>query len=856
MATSSSSALTSSTLLRSAGLMSGLDTEAIVKQMASNTKLKINKQQQSIDLLTWKQESYRDIISKIQSFQSKYFDNLKPDSNIGSQSLMASYKSVSSNPLVTANASASATAATYKITEIEQLATAAKLTSQRGAISAGVKLDMSAAADGTSYTVAVTLDGATKDITFTGGADLTATQDNFIAALNAKLGSTVTRDGTEYTNEFEISADGLVTYSDGSDPTLGHNFRIGVSESGTAAQQDASMAAVGLSVNTSNSLNLGNKLSEVMFANELKGGSYNFVINDKEFSFNSSSTVNDVIKTINSSDAGVRISFSSLSRTFELASISEGSGSAIEITQTSGNLLNALFGEEAVSGIAEGTATSSVSLMSNTIKGGTMINPQTLVNTPFDVYVNGEKKEIGLYAYDYNGNRNDFSKPEAIADALNQELAMAFGADAPQFEYSEEDIGFTLKAAGANDIITLSATDGYENSAELLTQLGFSDGLTNGVEASAKIGDYSGVLNYDGGSLTLTADTTVQDLIDAGLVSYNADTGVMTAVKDFSAGSDAASFMSEIFNAQETGGVYTVTGTTSDLYSTTRLTGQNAVLTVNGERMTYSSNSIEIDGTTINIGELSEDAVNGITAGTPLTVTTSRDTEKAFDAVVKFVADYNDLLTQLNSAVATARPKSKGAYYEPLTDEQKEDMSEDEIEKWEEKAKTGMLYQDSYISNFLTKLRSSVSAYTVDGFSLYDMGITVSSTLADKGKLTINETALRQSFEANPDQIQKLFTDQTNGIASRVTTALNSAVSTSRVSGYGTLVTVAGITNTASAGESALTKQLERYQTILESLNKRYDNEMERYWDRFTQLEVAMSKYSSQSSLFTQATGG
>lgn len=855
MATSSSSALTSSTLLRSAGLMSGLDTEAIVKQMASNTKLKINKQQQSIDKLTWKQESYRDVISKIQSFQSKYFDSLKPETNIGSQSLMGAYKAASSNPLVTATASTSATAATYKITDIEQLATAAKLTSQSGAISAGVRLNMSGAAEGTSYTVAVTLDGAKKDVTFTGGADTAQTQQNFLSALNAKLGSTVTRDGTSYTNGFEISADGLVTYVDSSDSTLGHNFTIGASDNSTLDAQDAAMSAVGLNVNTSNTLNVGNKLSDVMFSTELQGGSYNFVINGEEFSFNGNSTVRDVINTINSSEAGITVSFSSLSRSFELTSNSEGAGSAIEITQTSGNLLNAIFGDESVSGIAEGSATSSVSFMSSSLKGNRLGSPTDYINTPFDVTVNGVTKEIGLYAYDFNGNKYDYSEPEKIAEALNQELIREFGSSAPTFTYSEEDIGFTFKAAGTSDIVSFSAVDGYENSANLLTQLGFSDGLTNAVESSAKIGNYSGELTFDGGSLTLTSDTTIQDLVDAGLVTYNADTGVMTAVKDFSAGSDASAFMSEIFNAQENGGLYTVTGTTSEQYQTTRLNGQNAILNVNGVRMTYSSNSIEIDGTTINIGGLTQDAIDGITAGSPLTVTTGRDTEKAFDAVVKFVADYNDLITQLNSSVSTTRPKSGGAYYEPLTAEQKEDMSEDEIEKWEEKAKTGMLYQDSYINNFLTKLRGSLSAYTVDGFSLYDMGITVSSTTADRGKLTVNEQTLRQAFEEHPDQIQKLFTDQTGGIASKVTSALNSAISTSRVNGYGTLVTVAGVTNTASAGESSITKQLERYQTILDSLNTRYDNEMERYWDKFTQLEVAMSNYSAQSSLFTQATG-
>ncbi|MCX7657654.1 MAG: hypothetical protein N2Z57_03140, partial [Oscillospiraceae bacterium] len=115
---SSSSSYLSGLRLSGSSLLSGLDTESIVKQMASGTKSRINSQQQKLDLLSWKQESYRSVISKITTFKDTYFNSLTPSSNIGSNTLMGKSKAVSSNSAVTVSAGANATATTYSISSI------------------------------------------------------------------------------------------------------------------------------------------------------------------------------------------------------------------------------------------------------------------------------------------------------------------------------------------------------------------------------------------------------------------------------------------------------------------------------------------------------------------------------------------------------------------------------------------------------------------------------------------------------------------------------------------------------------------------------------------------------------------
>ena len=90
--------------IKNAGLMSGLDTENLVKQMASLTKSKINRQKQKLQSLQWKQEAYRNVSSKIRTFKDTYLNSLAPETNIGSNYLMSSFKATSSNDAVSVSA--------------------------------------------------------------------------------------------------------------------------------------------------------------------------------------------------------------------------------------------------------------------------------------------------------------------------------------------------------------------------------------------------------------------------------------------------------------------------------------------------------------------------------------------------------------------------------------------------------------------------------------------------------------------------------------------------------------------------------------------------------------------------------
>lgn len=620
---SSSSSLFSSN--RMAGLMSGLDTEELVKAMASGTKTKLNAKKQKLQTLQWQQEGYRSVVSKISAFQTKYL-SMASDSSIKANAVMNKYVAESSNSKLTSSAISTAIPATYHIRSAKS-ATAATITSS-GSVSADkVTLDFSNNEAGKSYDVNMTLNGTTLKVTFEGGADAEESKANFLEAANEMFRDLKTADqGFEFREGttdliFNNAGDGIY-----------HTFDVGYNKE-----------AVGLENNASSRMSNGSTLGQIAFAKELKAdadGKYNFSINGVDFSFDGNTSIGTMVNKINSSDAGVKMTFSSVSQSFKLETTVTGTAGSITMSQKDSNLLNVLF------------------------------------NTDSD---------------------------------------------------------FSSSVFGTNGTVEVS-TDG-----------------------------------------------------------------------------------------------------------------------VNYTTYTSASNSYTFDGTTINIGKLGDfDAsVEGVEE---ITVETKKDTSSIKDVVKSFVDDYNALLSDLYKEVNTSRPKKSGSYYDPLTEEQEAEMETDEIEKWNEEAKKGLLYHDSYIQNFISSIRTAMTA-SVDGFSLSDMGITVSSTLSDKGKLIIDEDKLESSIESYGDQVTKFFTDNEKGLAAKVNGAVDKATAKTttdangrKTTGYLTLLV--GHENTNSEKESMIHNEISSLQKMIDKLEDKYESEMERHWKKFTALETYISRMQSQSSMF------
>ena len=290
------------------------------------------------------------------------------------------------------------------------------------------------------------------------------------------------------------------------------------------------------------------------------------------------------------------------------------------------------------------------------------------------------------------------------------------------------------------------------------------------------------------------------------------------------------------------------------LASAATTAGQNAKINIDGTDVYYNDNTYELDGIKFDFSDVDP------TDSETITVNVEKDYTDIKQTIKDFVKDYNQMIDDVNGYVYTARPQdSNKNYYEPLTDEEKEDMSDKEVEKWETAAKKGLLYHDSTIMGVMSKIRTALygSVELEDGtkFGLYNMGIKTSSDYSDHGKLKLDEDALDKAFDENPDAIVKLFTDSENGIMKKAAAAIDDAVKdTGKVKG--TLVRKAGLETGTSAKDNAIYKEMERINKRIEQLQDRYDQKEEYWWKVFTNLEKMQSEFNEQQSYMSNFISG
>jgi flagellar hook-associated protein 2 len=271
--------------------------------------------------------------------------------------------------------------------------------------------------------------------------------------------------------------------------------------------------------------------------------------------------------------------------------------------------------------------------------------------------------------------------------------------------------------------------------------------------------------------------------------------------------------------------------------------GKNAIFNLNGLDTERASNTFTINGMEYTLKN---------TGST--TVTSTSDVDAIYDSIKKFVDKYNEVIAKLNTETKEAKYRD----YTPLLDEQKEAMSDKQIELWEEKAKSGLLRSDSILTSALTEMRRSLSS-PVTGVTdtkfdtLSEIGITTGSYLED-GKLYINETKLKEAITQNGSKVMELFTKSSDSTVS--TTKFNESGLGQRL--YDQIVSSMGkITDKAGSvasltDNSILGKSIDRMDDEIDRWQDRLSQIEDRYWRQFTAMEQAMNKANSQSSWLAQ----
>ncbi|MPN30958.1 Flagellar hook-associated protein 2 [bioreactor metagenome] len=192
-------------------------------------------------------------------------------------------------------------------------------------------------------------------------------------------------------------------------------------------------------------------------------------------------------------------------------------------------------------------------------------------------------------------------------------------------------------------------------------------------------------------------------------------------------------------------------------------------------------------------------------------------------------------------------------------------MSESEITAWEEKAKAGMLFNDTDLVILSEDLRYVFLNSSSDGLSLEDMGITVSSEWEDNGKITFDEDKFKAALAENPSEVQEKFTEAvstsststltTGGIMSRMKTITDKYAKTTG-SVKGIFIEIAGYKSSpASLIQNTILTQIDDINDTIETLQDKLETEQTRYQTQFTALEQLVQKMNSQSSYLTSMMG-
>lgn len=299
--------------------------------------------------------------------------------------------------------------------------------------------------------------------------------------------------------------------------------------------------------------------------------------------------------------------------------------------------------------------------------------------------------------------------------------------------------------------------------------------------------------------------------------------------------------------------------------------------TVNGEKidMTRSSNSIDLDGMTVNLkGTFGYEAANEGDANAVkgadgnwyksvegVTFETSSDADKIVDVVKQMVEDYNTMVKEIKDAYSTLpAQRSNGAYYEPLTSEDEEDMSESAVKNWTEKAKQGILFGDRDLASLYQRLTSAVSMTGENGAALRAAGITVSYSNG-LTQLEFNETQFREALNNDPDKVRDAFTAsvdsgaKSNGLMQALKQPLDVFGKTE--GGKGVLVEKAGSPLAPSTMyNNTIQKELNRIDEQIERWQDKMTDQVDYYTNQFSRLEQLIQQMNSQSSYFSQLMGG
>lgn len=296
----------------------------------------------------------------------------------------------------------------------------------------------------------------------------------------------------------------------------------------------------------------------------------------------------------------------------------------------------------------------------------------------------------------------------------------------------------------------------------------------------------------------------------------------------------------------------------------TKIDAKDAIIEYNGVEYKNSTNTFDLNGLSITAKGVTGqyDEVTGtFVNNSPVSIDVSADNQGAYDVIKNFVKKYNELIDEMNKLY-----NEKKTDYEPLTEEERAQLSDKEAEKWEEKAKEGLLRRDSTINSMLSSMRSilnqGVTVTNADGttsrYTLSSLGI-VTGDYSERGKLHIlgdeddpayaaEENKLKKALDEKPEIFAQVFAGTKNapGIGFNLYESLSDDMSFKA--------------NRSSAftvyDNLSMDDEIEDYDDEIDKWQEKLQKLEDKYYEQFAAMESAMAKLQQQQSYLSSLMGG
>jgi len=754
------------------GMVSGLDTDTLIKQLMSAERTRVTKVENKITKNEWLTEKWKDLNTKIYSLYTGSLSKMRTQGNYLTKKTTSSNESI-----VKASASASAPIGTHYVT-VESVASSQYVTGG----------------------------------TFASDKKLT-TKSKLVEAGVAE-GTKISITSGDKTAELVVGAE--TTFTDLSDACKAAGLSMNFDEARQCLYINARQSG------TENSFSITTSAVNASSATAKKG--IHDLVNYNSMSANAKAEFDKALAVIEASDAAAISAV--LAKAESGATLDE---KETELKKAYDRLVDATANNTAATLAQKEVDGDIAAQLTNALENGTATT---------------------IFGKEFTVERMDALKAEAARMAKVEHETATFeefyGENKTLEKVTYADIQKLQKKDEANlteaEQNILAAYE--EKETEFLAKLGtYTEGVgyntaeydaqyANAVQAFTE--DEVGKYNTSADAVALVKTKTTEFLANGNAEIEAAKTALMSHIDTYA---DVQSF-DPAGDALAAIGLGNIDGSAvsagSGTGGMTVMAASDAKVTVNGAVVESSTNNIMVNGLTLDLVSAKP--------GETVSVGVSQNTDAVYDMVKQFVKDYNEVLEALNSAYYAESARG----YEPLTDEQKDAMSDTEVEKWETKIKDSLLRRDNTIGSLLNAMRNALDqSVSIDGtsYALSSFGI-CTTKYTEKGKLHIYgdqddsdgmmyDDKLRAAIEEDPEKVMEVLQTISKNLYDTMADKMKATELSSALTFY---------------NDKQLTKELTSYK---ESLNREEDRLVEiedRYYKQFASMETALSKLSSQSS--------